>query len=163
MVIEPTRRWSLPRITASDAMQARDGTEEKGACGRRVWLRKPQGVQLGTAEEAKEDDAKETTQLEYADTEQAAAAKREQKIAENALEHQAEAGAENHAEEIRRRTPLEVVVDVSAHPQELPQCAVRLMKWKHWSRAFSKPKMTIQHASCKHDSKKHRLTVRFTN
>ena len=101
---------------------------------------KPQGVQLGTAEEAKEEDAKETTQLDHADTEQAAAAKQEQKIAENALEHQPEAEAENHAEEIRRRTPLEVVVDETAHLQKLPQCAVRLKKWNTGAGHFRSPR-----------------------
>ena len=52
--LEHTRNWSLPGITASDAKQARDGTEEKAACARRGLHTKPPRVQLGTTEEAKE-------------------------------------------------------------------------------------------------------------
>ena len=77
-----------------------------------VELRAP----FQAAEEGRKEDTKETAQFEHVDH------------AEKVL-HQAEAEAEIHLEETRRRTSVEVVVDMLTHQGDSPKCVLRLKKW----------------------------------
>ena len=125
---------------ARDAGPRQDGKDNR--LHKKGLEAKQRKVQSGTAEEAREEDTKETAQFEHVDPEQATAAEQEQKIAENAL-HQAEAEAEIYVEEVRPMGRLEfaveVVVGMLTHQEEFPQHVVRLDRWESGAGHFRNP------------------------